>query len=105
MYWHPNSLRKYVGFVACSDEVIESYVDGLPVKEIFRQHSEAAFRDLEVYIVEASVWVISIHSTLSNDTLSLLIPYIFPSESVMLRTHLIRQLPHVRVHLEAHLSS
>ncbi|KAG0592072.1 hypothetical protein M758_1G198100 [Ceratodon purpureus] len=30
-----------------SDEVIESYVGGLPVKEIFRQHSETAFRDLE----------------------------------------------------------
>jgi len=30
-----------------SDEVIESLVGGLPVKEIFRQHSESAFRDLE----------------------------------------------------------
>lgn len=30
-----------------SDEVIESLVGGLPVKEIFRQQSESAFRDLE----------------------------------------------------------
>lgn len=30
-----------------SDEVIVSYVDDLPVKEIFRQHGEATFRDLE----------------------------------------------------------
>lgn len=35
-----------------SDEVIESYVGGMPVKEIFRQHSEAAFRDLETRALE-----------------------------------------------------
>lgn len=38
-------------FAACSDEVIVSYVDDLPVKEIFRQHGEATFRDLEVHFV------------------------------------------------------
>lgn len=33
-----------------SDAVIESYV-GIPVKEIFRQKNEEAFRELEVHIL------------------------------------------------------
>ena len=31
-----------------SDHVIEQYVGGLPVKDIFRERSEAGFRELEV---------------------------------------------------------
>lgn len=31
-----------------SDHVVEQYVGGLPVKDIFRERSEAGFRELEV---------------------------------------------------------